>query len=615
MNHAMGVAGITAGAFLGEFAFKMFEHVCGGKLHHKVDHVIELAARRFVDGELPHNGHLERALYTALGQAARVLAYHLHDPKRGPMRDLLQNFSTWPNFLQRFAELAQNNIVAVNPRDKWLEKLIDESKEPKNYEHDFSLKLVLEENQITRLLRGKSDVEFRTHIHLNFLAWVEKHVPNNGYRPADFAERVEQGWPVGGHEGKAMAFYDVFCLFFREALKEETEVFRAFSVNVLTGLKKDVEEIKAVLPDAKTLQEFTETLRSFEEKEFDANYSQFKVWTHKQNDKLYGYLRTEFAGVHEHLKVQDSTLEAIEDTTATHREESQTAFSGLQRYGKWVAAGVLLLVVVVGAFWWQNNEQYRDLRERLKEVQKRDARGSKLIAEFRSRLEAPNFSAQKVEPDQRVATVLADIARDSRTTVDELHQRILQAAVGARERIELAGRLRPASKSEATRLKQVERDGFKDLASAVMAEHQHVRALDYYQHALALTSKVDEAQEWARLQNSLGVCHWGLGIRGEGAAANEHLRNAVAAYREALKVWTREQFPQAWAAIQSNLSTALSDQAGRSEGAQAARLLDEAVAAYKEALTIWTISVFPNYHGIASQSLARVEEALRKLKQ
>ena len=214
---------------------------------------------------------------------------------------------------------------------------------------------MLDDHQITRLLRGQTDGEFRAHIHREFLAWVAKHVPDNGHRPADFAERVEKGWPAGGHQGKALAFYDVFCLFFREALKEETEVFRAFSANVLAGLTQDVEEIKAALPDAKTLQEFTETLRTFEEKEFDANYSRFKTWTRKQNEKLYDYLRTEFAGVHEHLKEQDASLGTIKDTTATHREESQAAFSGLRRYGKWVAGGLLLLVICLGAFWWQHN--------------------------------------------------------------------------------------------------------------------------------------------------------------------------------------------------------------------------------------------------------------------
>ena len=128
MDHSVGVAGLTAGAFLGQFAFKMFEHVCGGKLHHKVDDVLEHAARRFTEGELPHNRHLEHALYTALGQAARVLAYHLHDPERGPMRDLLSSLAVG-KFLHRFAEIAQNNILAGIPRDHWLAKLIEEAKD------------------------------------------------------------------------------------------------------------------------------------------------------------------------------------------------------------------------------------------------------------------------------------------------------------------------------------------------------------------------------------------------------------------------------------------------------------------------------------------------------
>src|SRR5262249_7516597 len=151
--------------------------------------------------------------------------------------------SDWPNFLHRWVEIAQNNILAGPPRDHWLAKLIDESKEAGSFE-DFDLKLVLDDSQITRLLRSKTDEEFRAHIHKEFLNWVERHAPDNGHKPADFAEKVRHGWQVGGAKGHPLAFYDVFCLFLREELKEETEVFRAFAINVWTGIQQDVQEIK-----------------------------------------------------------------------------------------------------------------------------------------------------------------------------------------------------------------------------------------------------------------------------------------------------------------------------------------------------------------------------------
>src|SRR5438128_435370 len=109
MDHPVTVSGMTAGAILGGFAIKMLEHILGGMAHHKVAKVIEHASRRFIEGELPHNKSLEGALQRAVGQTARVLAFHLHDPERGRLRDLLENVSDWPNFLHRWLEIAQNN--------------------------------------------------------------------------------------------------------------------------------------------------------------------------------------------------------------------------------------------------------------------------------------------------------------------------------------------------------------------------------------------------------------------------------------------------------------------------------------------------------------------------
>ena len=44
------------------------------------------------------------------------------------------------------------------------------------------------------------------------------------------------------------------------------------------------------------------------------------------------------------------------------------------------------------------------------------------------------------------------------------------------------------------------------------------------------------------------------------------------------------------------------------------RLLGEAVTAYQNALTIYTTEHFSHYHTLATNNLARTEEALRKLK-
>src|SRR5262249_3679055 len=149
--------------------------------------------------------------------------------------------------------------------------------------------------------------------------------------------------------------------------------------------------------------------------------------------------------------------------------------SSIPKWGKvtiQAGGGIALFVFVM--FWWNSGagpireikkdvQEIKALIEKLAAAQKRDAPSSELLAAFRERLEASAFSTQKADPDQRVSVVLAELAREHGMTVDELRQRILQSATGASERIELAGRLRRASESEAARMKLIERDGYKDL--------------------------------------------------------------------------------------------------------------------------------------------------------
>lgn len=226
------VSAISFGAFLGDFAFKMFEHVCGGISHGKTEKLIEHAAERFAAGSLPHNQHLETSLYHALGHAAQCLAYHLYDPERGRMRDLLENISDWPEFVNRFSEVVQGNIIAGTPREHWLANLIEQTKDPDNF-RDFPLNVVLDNHQISRLLRDDSGAALRQPIHCAFLNWVKKHVPDNGTKPTDFADKVENGWLGGKQTGKPLAFYDVFLpVFSRTNKNKQRTIPRIFGNHV-----------------------------------------------------------------------------------------------------------------------------------------------------------------------------------------------------------------------------------------------------------------------------------------------------------------------------------------------------------------------------------------------
>jgi hypothetical protein len=73
--------------------------------------------------------------------------------------------------------------------------------------------------------------------------------------------------------------------------------------------------------------------------------------------------------------------------------------------------------------------------------------------------------------------------------------------------------------------------------------------------ALTVWTRESYAQNWALIQNSLGVNYWSR-IPGETA---ENIENAITCYTEALSVYTPKDFPQDWARTQMNLGVAYWD--------------------------------------------------------
>jgi tetratricopeptide (TPR) repeat protein len=603
----------------------MFEHVCGGIAHHKVNEVIERAARRFTRGELPRNHHLEESLYLALGQAARVLAYELHDPERGPLCDLLQSLSSWPQFLVRLCEIAQNNILAGTPRDHWLAKLIDESKAPENFQ-DFSLDLLLDEYQITRLLRSETDAELREHVHSQFLAWVERHVADNGHKPSDFSQKVREGWSAAGAGGQKVAFYDVFCLFFREGLKEETGVFRAFSANILTGIKQDIEEIQHALPDVETLQNFTETLRNFEEKELDANYGRFKAWIRRQNEKLYDLLRSQFAAVQSHLEDQDRQLATIHETAESNRREAAAGFRTVRRSVLLVAA-VAVLAGVLGTVWhrkihlaqMETNSRIGSL-EKLLQAQLKQAshpRDSGPLLDFPRALRewAKQYNLSEEQAERELKSWVEEVREHSndlqeRARAEFLAQRFAEAALlydkSAAEKLS-------RSRDLATEAQRLVVSAVEDLigsGNSLRAEGRTEEALKRFESAIAYIPQDQDPLTWAKLKCSIGLSYHDLGIRLQGSSASSNFTEAVAAFREALIVQTRDRFPREWAESQRHLGDLFCHQAEQSEGPDGKRLLNEAISTHREALQVLSPELFPDEWAMGQMCLGN---ALRTL--
>jgi tetratricopeptide (TPR) repeat protein len=546
---------------LGSFVFDYFRSKAKGAAVDYVDQTLKRVIARCSEGQAIGAEDLDDTLRSALTQATRVLAYHLHDPGRKSLGQLLENFSDWPDLAHRLLEVTQNNILAGTATDHWLATLIEESKEPGNFK-DLPLDLVLADHSLTRLLEDQSDLKVKQAIHDLFLGWVDRHVPDNGGKPRDFAASVTNGWPVG-KGGDLLCFYDVVCVFFREQLKDDDRVFRAFTTNVLTGLKCDLAGIRSALPDAATLQRFTEALAAFEDKEFDANYARFKQHLKRQNDKVLALLREEFTAVHEHLDRQEGAAER-------RHQETQDRLAGLEAL----------------------------LRAQLQQPKPLNSPGP--ILDFPRALR--EWAQQHgITPEQARQEVGAWIAETRRTCTDLSE---LARAEFLAQRFAEAARLSDQAAAEklarreqlAAEHRQLTDEAVNDLTragEALRARLDFAGALSRFEQALNLLVVVEQPLLWASLQVWLGMAHRDLGIRVGGNRAQCHLRSAVTAYRAALPVYKCAQLLQAWATTQNNLGIALRDQAGRSEGAAAVCLLAEAATACREALSVQTRTELP----------------------
>jgi len=120
------------------------------------------------------------------------------------------------------------------------------------------------------------------------------------------------------------------------------------------------------------------------------------------------------------------------------------------------------------------------------------------------------------------------------------------------------------------------------------ADPKYLRAAEKnFAIARDLCAKQKDWQNWAAVQNSLGIALRNLGQR-EGDTAR--LDQAIAAFQAALPIYTPKAAPMDWAMTQNNLGTALNE-LGKRE-CDTARL-HQAVAAYQAALTIHTPEAAP----------------------
>ncbi|WP_036843395.1 CHAT domain-containing protein, partial [Planktothrix agardhii] len=120
-------------------------------------------------------------------------------------------------------------------------------------------------------------------------------------------------------------------------------------------------------------------------------------------------------------------------------------------------------------------------------------------------------------------------------------------------------------------------------------------AIACYTEALSVRTRNAFPQDWARTQMNLGTAYR-VRIQGETA---ENIEKAIACYTEALSVRTRNAFPQQWATTQMNLGTAYSD---RIQGEKAENI-EDAIACHTEALSVFTRNAFPQDWAMTQMNL------------
>jgi tetratricopeptide (TPR) repeat protein len=260
---------------------------------------------RTEEGSLPPNHNLDHALRHSLAKATRVLAYTIHNPDLSPLSKLIVDFKVG-ELADRLSEMVQNNIVEKTSTDYWLSALIDESKKVDNFK-DFSLELLLKENQLTSLVHERLDKCLQDHVQNEFLAWSNRHVLDR-IKPSCFDDYVLNGWPLSGGNGRKITFYEVFCLFFREELKNNPLVFRALTVNTLAELKADMTKMLAAAPSAEERARLEEAFRKLED------FAGFKEFLNSQDEKLFSFLRVEFDKVHGRFDSVDKKLDQMLET-------------------------------------------------------------------------------------------------------------------------------------------------------------------------------------------------------------------------------------------------------------------------------------------------------------
>ena len=132
-------------------------------------------------------------------------------------------------------------------------------------------------------------------------------------------------------------------------------------------------------------------------------------------------------------------------------------------------------------------------------------------------------------------------------------------------------------------------------ADSLYSSGRFADAIQGYQSALEFFWEDSHSQDWAALQNNLGVAYSDLPTGDKG----ENLAKAIACYEAALRIRTEKDFPSQWAMTQNNLGIAHRNMPTGDKGENLAK----AIACYEAALRIHTEKDFPSDWAMTQNNL------------
>ena len=253
--------------------------------------------KRFVskrnDAAIPENHPLERAGCEALKEATRALLLGIH-AQLEPQPSL---FEAIRNHLKGGTLTAQPLMeLRHSPSREWLKALQKLCDDESSFARLVRKAAPGESNSIARF--GRSiDQATQREAHQRFSEWLDREMQSIPGRPDFLDDFIREGWPVEQHGRERVTLYQAWCLFFREKLKNQPEVFRVLVVDTLAQVAAEVKELRALATQQPSLDDFS-------------------AWLGLRLGALQDWLARQLDRMHETLDDHGKLLHAIKEQTA-----------------------------------------------------------------------------------------------------------------------------------------------------------------------------------------------------------------------------------------------------------------------------------------------------------